>query len=172
MRLARKVFLLVLALLVALTAGCGSGKGKRLEMGDKAPLFSAKDIVNGETLSLAALKGKPVVLRFFVPDCRYCKADTEIFSRYYQQYHDKGLEIIYIDVSPDSQLVHSFIEDLHIRFPVIQDPKGKISEKYLVKAVPQAIILSPELKIQGAVLGGVSEVELDRLLADYIHPKP
>ncbi|MEJ2690923.1 MAG: TlpA disulfide reductase family protein [Deltaproteobacteria bacterium] len=166
MNLYRSIFLLPLLLVIALTAGC-TGKGKRLKVGDPAPLFSAVD-VNGNSISLAALKGKPVVLRFFEPDCRYCKADTAVFSRYYQQYQDKGLEIIYVDVSPDTNLVKSFIKELKIRFPVIQDGKGKIAAKYLVKVVPQAIVLSPDLKIEGAMMGGVSESELKHLLAKYI----
>ncbi len=167
MRLPRVILLLLLLTSIALAAGC-TGKGKRLKVGDPAPLFSAS-AVNGKTISLASLKGRPVVLRFFEPDCRYCKADTAVFSKYYQQYHDKGLEIIYIDVSPDTNLVKSFIKELHIPFPVIQDMKGKIAAEYLVKVVPQAIVLSPDLKIEGAMMGGVSEAELKDLLAKYIH---
>ena len=168
MRVAARIFLLLLVLPIVLTAGCSSGKGKRLQMGDAAPLFSAADI-NGDTVSLAALKGKAVVLRFFEPDCRYCKADTAVFNKYYEQYHDKGLEIIYVDVSPDANLVKSFVSELKIRFPVIQDSKGEISARYLVKVVPQAVVLSPDLKIMGAVMGGVSETELNQLLAKYLH---
>ena len=168
MKLARKNFLVVLALLFVFLAGCGSKEEKRLNMGDNAPLFSATDI-KGDAVNLAGLKGKAVVLRFFEPDCRYCKADTAVFNKYYEQYHDKGLEIIYVDVSPDANLVKSFVSELKIRFPVIQDSKGEISARYLVKVVPQAVVLSPDLKIMGAVMGGVSETELNQLLAKYLH---
>lgn len=162
----RKISLLLLVLFVPFTAGC-SGKAKHLKIGDAAPLFSSVDI-HGNTISLATMKGKTVILRFFLPDCRYCKADTAAFSKIYQQYHDKGLEIIYIAVSPDTDMIKAFDHDLKLRFPLIQDSTSKIAAKYLVKAVPQAIVLSPALRIKAAIMGGVSEEELDQLVAQYV----
>lgn len=163
----RKILLLPLILFVTFTAGC-SDKAKHLKIGDAAPLFSSTDI-HGNPVSLAAMKSKTVVLRFFLPDCRYCKADTAAFNKIYHRYHDKGLEILYIAVSPDTDQVKAFDRDLKLPFPLIQDSNGKIAAKYLIKAVPQVLILSPDFKIKAVVMGGVSEEELDQLIAKYIH---
>ena len=161
-------FLLSCALFFSLlAAGCGSQAPKRLQVGDAAPLFSGQEI-SGTVISLAQLKGKPIVLRFFQPDCKFCKADTAVFNSYYLRYHAKGLEIIYIDTSPEGNEVKKFIKDLAIKFPVIHDTTGEIAASYRIKVVPQAIILSPELKIMGAILGGVSEAELNQLLGPYL----
>ena len=125
-----------------LVVGCSS-QPKRLQIGDTAPSFTAHDI-SGKVISLQQLKGKPVVLRFFLPDCKFCKADTEVFNSFYQRYHSKGLEIIYIDTSPEGNQVKKFVADLGIKFPVIHDTTGEIAAHYLIKIVPQAIVLSPE----------------------------
>jgi hypothetical protein len=37
-----------------------------------------------------------------------------------------------------------------------------------VKAMPQTIILNPDHQIIGAILGGVSEAEMDMLLGPYL----
>ena len=54
---------------------------------------------------------------------------------------------------------------------MIHDTTGEIAAHYLIKIVPQAIVLSPELKIKGAILGGVSETELNHLLEPYLDIK-
>ena len=94
-----------------------------------------------------------------------------MFNSFYQRYHSKGLEIIYIDTSPEGNQVKKFVADLGIKFPVIHDTTGEIAAHYLIKIVPQAIVLSPELKIKGAILGGVSETELNHLLEPYLDIK-
>lgn len=157
----------VLSIFLLILLGCHPQSPERLKVGDAAPLFSGHDI-SGKALSLEKLKGKPVVLRFFLPDCKFCKADTEIFNSFYERFHDRGLEIIYINTSPEEMKVEKFVRDLRIEFPVINDPNGEIAAKYLVRAVPQAVIIGPDSRIKGAVLGGVSEAELDQFLGPFL----
>ena len=46
--------------------------------------------------------------------------------------------------------------------------KTSVSMSYKVKALPQTIILDPQHKIIAAILGGVSEQELNGLLSPYL----
>lgn len=158
------LFILVSCLLVS---GCSSQKEKRLAIGDSAPPFSLKSL-DGETLDLAKMKGSPVILRFFLTDCKYCRADTPIFNDFYTKYKDKGLNVLYIDsLGIEPKIARAFVKELGILFPVAQDVGGDVTKKYNVKALPQTIVLGPEQKIQAAILGGVSAEELNRLLAPY-----
>ena len=63
--------------------------------------------------------------------------------------------------------VLGFTDDLNIQFPVIYDPEGKLAKKYNVRVQPLTLILSPEHKLQAALMGGVSEAELNELLGQY-----
>ena len=165
------VFTVGLFCCLLMLSGCGSQAPKRLQVGDSAPSFARQDI-SGTVISLEHFRGKAVVLRFFLPDCKFCKADTKVFNDFYQRYHAKGLQIIYIDTSPEgNHQVDKFVKDLNIQFPVIHDTTGEIAADYLIKVVPQAVILSPDLKIKGAILGGVSEAELNQLLLPYLNGK-
>ena len=62
----------------------------------------------------------------------------------------------------------NFARELDIRFPVIFDPEGKIAKQYNVRIQPLTLVLSPEHKLLAALLGGVSEAELDELLGKYL----
>ena len=64
--------------------------------------------------------------------------------------------------------VQAFVEALDIRFPVIIDQDGAISASYHVRIVPQTIVLNPEHRIVTAILGGVSEAELQELLGPFL----
>jgi len=159
------------AVLALLLAACsGSGRRERvLKVGDQAPAFTAT-AMDGRTVSLEAYAGDPVVLRFFSPDCRYCKADTAVFNAYYDQYKDQGLKLVYINTDPDKVEAEKFVRDLGIAFPVILDKDRSLAGLYRVKVVPQTIVLSPRHTIVCAIMGGVGKAELDEILQQYLTP--
>lgn len=147
--------------------GCTDDAKQALSMGGQAPAFSVEDL-QGRLVSLDSHVGKPVILRFFVPDCKFCRADTVVFNDYFRMYKEKGLGVVYINTEPKPGEVQKFVRDLGITFPVVLDPDRKIANQYRVQVVPQTIILDPEHKLIGAILGGVSKEELDTLLLPFL----
>ena len=159
--------LLTLAALPLLLNSC-SGGPKAIRVGDTVASFSGTDL-EGRLFSLKNHMGKPVIMRFFLIDCPYCKADTPVFNMFFKKYRQKGLEIVYINNDgKDAEEVKDFVRELNIEFPVIYDPGGKIAKQYNVKVQPLTLVLSPEHKLLAAMLGGVSEAELQELLSRYI----
>ena len=162
-----QVFLLICLLLPMLLTACSQENVKKLEVGDSAPVFSLQDL-DGNTFNLSDLKGSPVLLRFFLVDCKFCRADTPVFNDFYTRYHKKGLQVLYLDsLGIDQKVVKAFVKELGIVFPVAQDIGGTVSSSYNVRALPQTIVLDPEHTIIAAILGGVSEPELTQLLSPY-----
>jgi len=158
---------LLIAVSILLLNGCSGDNKKAIRTGNVLSSFSDTDI-GGQPFSLASHKGNPVIVRFFLLNCPYCKADTPIFNKFYDKHRQKGLEIVYINNNgANSNEVKRFADELNIQFPVIFDPEGKIAKQYNIKAQPLALILSPEHKLLAALLGGVSEAELNELLAQY-----
>ena len=160
--------LFVLAVALLLLSSCSGESSKTIRVGDTIAAFSGTDLA-GKTFSLASLKGKPVIMRFFLTDCQYCKADTPVFNMFYNKYRQKGLEIVYINNNgANTEEVQAFVRELKIDFPVIYDPAGKIAKQYNVKIQPLTMVLSPEHKLLAALLGGVSEAELNEILHQYL----
>jgi len=160
--------LCTIALALLVLNSCSGGSTKAIRVGDTLSPFTGTDL-NGKTFSLASHKGKPVVVRFFLLNCPYCKADTPVFNMFYDKYRQRGLEIVYINNNgTNAEEVNSFVRELKIDFPVIFDPEGKIAQKYNVKVQPLTLILSPEHKLLAALLGGVSEAELNELLNQFL----
>ena len=147
--------------------GCSGDRQKAIRVGDTIPPFTETDI-NGNPFSLASHNGRPVIVRFFLINCPYCKADTPIFNKFYDKYRQKGFEIVYINNNgANPEEVQNFTNELKVKFPVIYDPKGRLAQKYNIKVQPLTLVLSPEHKLLAALLGGVSEAELNELLDQY-----
>ena len=164
-----RVFIAAAVTLLLLNSCSDSGgNSKAIRVGDTVASFSAADL-EGTSFSLASHKGKPVIVRFFLIDCPYCKADTPIFNMFYEKYGEEELEIVYVNNNGASvEEVRNFVRELNVEFPVIYDPEGRIAGQYNVKVQPLTLVLSPEHKLLAALLGGVSEAELQELLNPYI----
>lgn len=161
---ARAVALILLCLL--LTA-CGQEGRPGLRIGDSAPRFTLSDL-DGKPVSLADYTGRPVVLRFILTDCSYCRADSPFFNRIYARYGTQGLGMLYIEsMGIDPSVLEAFARELAVTFPVLRDSGGEVAAAYRVKALPQTVVLDPEHDIAAAILGGVSEQELEALLAPF-----
>ncbi len=155
-------------LLSLLLVGCRSDSSNRLKIGDRAPDFSISTMT-GEQISSSGWQGFPVILRFWDTDCKYCRADTPIVNRFFDQYQERGLKVLYVATANETVTgVQSFIRDLDIVFPVALDRDGKIAEDYQVRMVPQTIFISPDQKIITAILGGVGEAEIEELVGNYL----
>ncbi len=160
-----KGFLLLLSVLVTLT-GCGQSQPSgKIEIGGPAPDFAGVDL-QGNPFALADFAGKPVIIRFWSTECKFCRADTPVFNEVYAKFHDKGLQMAYVNTLSNLQQVNEFVADLAIMFPVIMDTNGDIARSYHVKLVPQTIIIDKTHTIAAAILGGVSEVEIMDLLQE------
>jgi peroxiredoxin Q/BCP len=100
-----------------------------LEAGAKAPAFSgATD--GGGTVSLAQLKGKPVVLYFYPKDSTPgCTKEAQGFRDAYAKFKKAGAEIV--GVSKDSVASHDKFKTREaLTFPLLSDPEGKVCEAY------------------------------------------
>jgi peroxiredoxin len=158
-----------LFLLLLLLFGClQEKKSKPLQLGDSAPDFAMKDL-SGKVTVLSNLHGSPVILRFFETNCRFCRADTPAFIKFYSEHKDKGLQVLYIGSFYENvEKLREFAEEMAIVFPVAADGDAALADLYDIRAYPQTIFIDPEQKIQAAILGGVGEAELQEILGKYL----
>ena len=161
----RAVFFIMLVLF----SGCVQEDAKQnLQLGDPAPDFAVKDL-KGRVIVLSNLTGNPVILRFFETGCRFCKADTPAFSKFYHKYKGNGLQLLYIGSFYESaEALQTFIDTLAIDFPVAMDEGARLADLYGVRVYPQTLFISPDQKIIAAILGGVGEAELEEILGKYL----
>lgn len=100
-----------------------------LKEGDKAPDFSGKD-QNGETVSLANLNGKRVILFFYPKDMTPgCTAEACNLGENYSELQKRGFEVI--GVSADDEKRHlKFIDKYSLPFRLIADTELEVIKAF------------------------------------------
>jgi thioredoxin-dependent peroxiredoxin len=99
-----------------------------LAVGTPAPAFTAKD-TQGNTVSLAELAGKTVIVYFYPKDdTPGCTKEACSFRDNYSAY--QGKDIVVLGVSGDDQVSHQkFTEKFSLPFPLLAD-----TDRALIKA--------------------------------------
>ena len=75
-----------------------SQQRQTLAVGSTPPGFSLQNI-EGETISLESLEGKPVVVSFFAPWCPHCQDEAPRLNQIHAQYGDR-VHIVSISATP------------------------------------------------------------------------
>ncbi|RZA35949.1 MAG: peroxiredoxin [Lysobacteraceae bacterium] len=104
---------------------------KPLQPGSIAPDFSLPSTPD-QTLSLAELRGKPVILAFYPADWSpVCGDQMGLYNQILPEFHRAGAQLIGISV--DGVWCHAaFAQQRNLHFPLLADfePKGAVARKY------------------------------------------
>jgi len=100
-----------------------------VEEGAPAPDFELQSD-EGETVTLSALRGKPVVLYFYPKDdTPGCTTEACEFRDAYDRFREQGVEIL--GVSPDTEASHrKFKSKYELPFTLLADPEHHAAEAY------------------------------------------
>ncbi|MGJ8665793.1 MAG: redoxin domain-containing protein [Patiriisocius sp.] len=118
---------------------------KNSDVGGTAPAFSAKT-PDGKELALKDAMGKYTIIDFWASWCRPCRAENPNVVKVYEQYHDKGLNIISVSLDKAGQeerWVKAIADDnmdwYHVsNLMAWQDP---IAKDYSVRSIPATFLL-------------------------------
>jgi len=80
--------------------------------------FKVKD-VDGKTVNLADFKGKVVMMNFFATWCGPCKYETPMFVQLQEQYRDKGVAFIGVQIDDDPALLKPFRDQYKVNYPLL-----------------------------------------------------
>ena len=140
-------------------------------VGQKPPSFSLKDI-DGKTVTLSDYSNKTaVILLFWSTWSRKSKDALKRFNGFYQEYRDRGIQVIGINADnqhisdEDIITIKTIIKELGISYPVVLDNELETFHAYGIIALPSTVVIS-ENKISYA-LPGLPLVGTDEMF-DYL----
>jgi thiol-disulfide isomerase/thioredoxin/Tfp pilus assembly protein PilF len=137
---------------VAIREGSASKEKRNILASRLAPArrvkegFALKDL-EGQTVSLASLKGKVAVVKFWGTWCAPCVAEMPELQKVVDRYaNDPNVAIVTITSDHDPALPREFMKKNNYRFPVLLDD-GWITRSTNVHAYPTTWFLTPEGRI-------------------------
>jgi len=129
-----------------------------------APTFELTDL-DGNSVSLKALRGQPVVINFWSTWCVPCKQEHPLLQRFPGAYPDVTfLGVVYQDTGPK---VERFLERDPVPYATLLDPGGKVAIQYGVTGVPETYFIDRDGQIThkqvGPLSGDVLVAQLERI---------
>ena len=137
----------------------GSADGAVAKVGSPAPDFTTTS-ADGQSLRLSSYKGKGVILNFWATWCPPCRAEMPYITKVSEEYKDKGLVVVGIDMQEAAELVTPFLKQFSMQFPVGLDLTGEIANTYRVRAIPTTYFIDSQGVIQQMHRGSISEALL------------
>jgi cytochrome c biogenesis protein CcmG/thiol:disulfide interchange protein DsbE len=156
---------LLLGLLVWKLAHNSGGVADDLAKGKHpaAPAFelSRLDPADGK-LSLADLKGKPVIVNFWASWCIPCKDEAPALQKTYEKYRAQGLTVLGIDAQDFRGDAKRFAKRYGVTYPVVYDGSGSTLGKWGVTGFPETFFVDRSGRLVGERIQGGIDTERNK----------
>jgi len=136
-----------------------------IAVGQKAIPFHAKS-VDGKTINFPDdYKGRIVLLDFWATWCPPCRAELPNVVDVYNQYHDKGFDVVSVSLDQPRQgpALMQFVKDNKMSWPQIYDGRyweAAIAVQYGVHSIPFPVLVDGDT---GAVIAFDTDARGDDL---------
>ena len=96
----------------------------------------------GAPMGLEALRGKVVLLNFWVTWCGSCRAEMPTIDALYRRYKNRGLEVVAVNIdAATTSTVQAFVGKLGVTFRVGLDPSSSTARTYRVAGLPTTYLI-------------------------------
>ena len=137
------------------------------------PVDVALPDLQGHTMRLAYRRGQVVLINFWATWCYPCRVEMPSMQALYQDYGEKGFEILAISIDVQGKVVVvPFVEDYGLTFPILLDPENAVSTMLQVRGIPTSYLLDKWGRVAGVAIGArdwnsnTMRRLLDQLLAE------
>ena len=127
---------------------------------DPAPLLDVEFVTfDGETLSLADLRGRPVVVNFWASWCPACIAEMPGFEAVHQQFGD---DVVFVGfaIQDDRKSSDQLAAETGVTYTLVEDPLGDFFKAYDGIAMPTTVFLTREGEVSEKWSGVLTESSL------------
>jgi cytochrome c biogenesis protein CcmG/thiol:disulfide interchange protein DsbE len=132
-------------------------------VGQLAPPFSLP-AAGGGTVTLAALRGRPLLLNFWATWCPDCRAELTALGRVRAAEGGRAA-VVGVDVQQAAGPVRLFLAQQGVGWPVVLDAQGQLAAEYGVEDLPTTFFIDARGVIRRIYTGPLSVGRAERYLA-------
>lgn len=127
--------------------------------------------LDGEQVSLADFRGKVVVVNVWGSWCGPCRAEAPMLAQASRDLAGKGVVFLGIDSrDPSKDAAKAFVRRFDIPYASIYDQQGTTLLAFrgtlTPNSVPSTVVVDPQGRVAGSVLGSLTRTTLDDLVDD------
>jgi cytochrome c biogenesis protein CcmG/thiol:disulfide interchange protein DsbE len=122
-----------------------------------APAFDLERLTGNGRISLASLRGKPVVLNFWASWCVGCKVEADALDRLAERWTGKGVAFVGVDSQDLSSDARAFAGRYGVRYPLVHEAGDATMQKYGVSQLPETYVLDGQGRALVHIAGAISD---------------
>lgn len=126
--------------------------------------------LEGKTIPMSSLQGKMVLVNFWATDCPGCIAEMPGLIQTYNEYKNKGFEVVAVAMSYDPlQQVATYSRNNALPFPVSHDSSGEAAQQFNeVRVTPTSFIIDKQGRIIQKLIGELEFTSLRKTLDQHL----
>lgn len=126
-----------------------------VEVGSRAPSFTAFTLDDGSTRTIADYRGEVVLLNIWATWCGPCRIEMPEIQALHSDFGPAGLRVVAVSIdSPEAaEAIRGFVRDYGLAFEVLHNPSGDIQRIYQTMGVPETFVIGRDGVIRKKVLG-------------------
>jgi peroxiredoxin len=133
------------------------GDHSPLDAGSEAPPYAAVSLA-GDSVSLADLRGRVVLLNVWATWCTPCIREMPALERLHRAHEAEGLSVVAVSVDASTPGlgaadVERFVNDLGVSFTILLDPGGEIENRFRVSGLPMTYLIDRDGRIRQKIVG-------------------
>lgn len=133
--------------------------GAALARGETPPVPAVTlPAFDGPPVSLAGLRGHPVVVNFWASWCIPCRDEAPFLEDVWRRFRSQGLIVLGVDTEDLQAPARAFIKQYDVTYPTVRDPDGSVGRLFGTTGVPETFFISSD----GRILGKFPGVQVSR----------
>jgi cytochrome c biogenesis protein CcmG, thiol:disulfide interchange protein DsbE len=134
--------------------------------GSAAAAFDLPLADGGGRVSLAAQRGKPVLMEVFASWCSACKRSSPKLAEAFRAHQGENVTFLAVSVDEDPAAAARIKQDWQLPFDVAIDD-GSVSRDYGISMLPTLIYIDAHGMVRHSAAGAVSRSDIDSWLAEH-----
>lgn len=116
----------------------------------------------GVPRDLAEFRGKVVLVNFWASWCEPCREEMPELEELRQQYGERGLEIVAVNLAESQRRIQSFVKAFlpdGMSFVILQDRDSQAYKQWQVRALPTSFLIDREGRLRWKAVGRIDPAD-------------
>ena len=123
-------------------------------------------------LSLAELRGTPVVLNFWASWCDPCRQEAPVLERGWQRAGREGVLYVGLNMQDITTDARQFLREFDVSYPNVREPDDRTARRYGLTGLPETYFISAGGEVVSHVIGAIDDEQLRRGVAAARRGRP
>ena len=133
--------------------------------------------VNGKVVDTHSLKGKVLLIDFWATWCGPCMKNMPELKRLYEQWHDRGLEVLGVSYDEDAEAAQAAYERFDIPWDLFVIPGGEVNRELwrdatTIETLPTVLLIDEEGTLHATLVGEQIDEKLSQTIQKLLATEP